>query len=33
MDARDFNFIAGSQDSFTDDKFRFEAFVNKRELC
>ncbi len=33
LDARDVNFIAGDQESFNDDKYRFEAFVNIKEIC
>ena len=33
LDARDVNLINGSQDSFTDDKYRFEAFIHRRAIC
>ena len=33
MDARDINFINTYHDSFTDDKYRFEAFINKMKIC
>ena len=33
MDARDVNFINTDHDSFTDDKYRFEAFINKMKIC
>ena len=33
MDARDVYFINTDHDSFTDDKYRFEAFINKMKIC
>ena len=33
LDARDINLISGSQNSFTTDKYRFEAYINRQEIC
>ncbi len=33
LDARDVNFINGDHESFSDDKYRFEAYVHKQEIC
>ena len=34
LDARDVNFITGADhESFSDDKYRFEAFVHRKQLC
>jgi len=33
LDARDVNFINGYHNSFSDDKYRFEAFVHRKQIC
>jgi len=33
LDARDINFINVDHESFSDDKYRFEAFVHRKQIC